>query len=51
MNNWLSNSTFLAYAITSLVLCGNLLFLWGYSGAARGKTKTAMNEWLMIRGA
>jgi hypothetical protein len=29
MNNWLNNSTSLAYAITSLVLCGNLLFLWG----------------------
>ena len=42
MNNWLNNSTFLVYAITCLVLCVNLLFLWGYSGAARGKTKTAM---------
>lgn len=49
MNNWLNNSTFLAYAITCLVLCGNLLFLWGYSGAARAKTKTAMNEEDAIR--
>ena len=44
MNNWLSNPAFLVYAITCLVLCVNLLFLWGYSGAARGKTKTAINE-------
>lgn len=49
MNNWLNNSTFLVYAITCLVLCGNLLFLWGYSGAARAKTKTAMNEEDAIR--
>ena len=49
MNNWLNNSTFLAYAITCLVLCGNLLFLWGYSGAARAKTRTAMNEEDAIR--
>ena len=44
MNNWLNNPAFLVYAITCLVLCVNLLFLWGYSGAARGKTKTAINE-------
>jgi glutathione S-transferase len=44
MNNWLSNPAFLVYAITCLVLCGNLLFLWGYSGAARAKTKIAINE-------
>jgi len=39
----LNNPAFLAYAVTSLVLCANLLFLWAYSGATRGKTKTAMN--------
>ena len=44
MNNWLNNSAFLAYAISCLVLCANLLFLWGYSGATRGKSKTTMNE-------
>ncbi len=44
MNNWLSNPAFLVYAVTCLVLCINLLFLWAYSGATRGKTKTAMNE-------
>ncbi len=44
MSNWLNNPSFIAYAITCLILCVNLLFLWGYSGASRGKTKTAMNE-------
>jgi uncharacterized MAPEG superfamily protein len=44
MNNWLSNPAFLVYAITCLVLCVNLLFLWGYSGAGRAKTKIAINE-------
>lgn len=33
-----------AYAIACLALCANLLFLWAYSGATRGKTKTAINE-------
>ena len=49
MNNWLNNPSFIAYAISCLVLCANLLFLWGYSGASRGKTKTAMNEEDAIR--
>lgn len=44
MNTWLSNSAFIAYAITCLLLCANLLILWGYSGAARGKIKTSLNE-------
>lgn len=44
MNNWLNNPTFVIYAITCLVLCGNLLFLWAYSGAKRGKTRTSPNE-------
>ena len=44
MYNWLNNPVFVVYAITCLVLCANLLFLWGYSGATRGKTRTAMNE-------
>ena len=34
----------LAYSITCLVLSGNLIFLWAYSGAVRGKTKTAINQ-------
>lgn len=44
MNNWLGNPTFVAYAISCVVLCGNLLFLWGYSGAARNKTKSTPNK-------
>ena len=44
MSNWLKNPAFLVYAITCLILCVNLLFLWGYSGVVRAKTKTAMNE-------
>lgn len=43
MQDWNSNPTFVAYAISCLVLCGNLLFLWTRSGAARGRSKTTMN--------
>jgi microsomal prostaglandin-E synthase 1 len=43
MDTLLLKPTFVVYAITALVLCANLLFLWGYSGAVRGKTKTAIN--------
>ena len=39
----LNNPTFVAYAIISLVLVANLLFLWVYSGAVRARTKTAVN--------
>lgn len=44
MNNSMSNPAFVAYAVTCLVLCLNLLFLWVYSGAQRSRTKTAINE-------
>jgi prostaglandin-E synthase 1 len=44
MENWLNNPTFVVYAITAVVLNINLLFVWGYSGAARAKTKTAVNK-------
>jgi uncharacterized MAPEG superfamily protein len=44
MNHWLNNPAFLVYAITCLILCVNLLSLWAYSGVARARTKTAMNE-------
>ncbi len=44
MQNWLSNPTFVVYAITCLVLCANLMFLWGFSGGVRGKTQTALNS-------
>jgi uncharacterized MAPEG superfamily protein len=43
MDSWVDNPTFVVYAVTCLVLCTNLLFLWGYSGAVRAKTKTAIN--------
>jgi microsomal prostaglandin-E synthase 1 len=38
-----SNPTFVYYVISVVALSGLLLFLWAYSGAVRGKTKTAMN--------
>ncbi len=38
-----SHPAFLVYAITTLVLCLNLMFLWVYSGTVRGKTKTTTN--------
>lgn len=44
MNNMLTDPAFVAYAITCLVLCANLLFLWVYSGALRGQSRTVMNE-------
>jgi hypothetical protein len=42
MNNWLNNPAFVVYAITCLVLCLNLLFLWGYSArrAARARLRS-----------
>jgi uncharacterized MAPEG superfamily protein len=39
----MTSPSFLPFAISSIVLALNLLFLWGWSGAVRGKTKTAMN--------
>lgn len=43
MDNWLTHQAFVAYAISCLILCVNLLFLWGYSGAVRGKVKSTPN--------
>jgi uncharacterized MAPEG superfamily protein len=37
------NPAFTWYAITCLVLCLNLVFLWAYSGSARSRTGTAIN--------
>jgi uncharacterized MAPEG superfamily protein len=34
---------FVAYAVCMLVLSANLIFLWVYSGAVRGGTKTTPN--------
>jgi glutathione S-transferase len=44
MHNLLTNQTFVVYTIAALVLCANLLGLWAFSGFARAKTKTAINE-------
>jgi prostaglandin-E synthase 1 len=39
----LNSPTFVAYAVSSVALCCNLLFLWAYSGAARNKVKSTPN--------
>jgi uncharacterized MAPEG superfamily protein len=44
MNSSLSNPAFVVYAIACLILSVNVLFLWGYSGFVRYRTKTVMNE-------
>jgi len=44
MQTWSSNPTFVAFAVTTLVLCGNLSYLWAKSGAVRGRSKTVMNH-------
>ena len=44
MNSFLSNPVFTGYAITALLLCVNLLILWGYSGSVRGKSKKSPND-------
>lgn len=38
-----TNPTFVAYAVSMLVLALNLLVVWSYSGVVRGKTKTTPN--------
>lgn len=37
------NPSFLIYSASMLVLCLNILLLWAYSGAVRGKTKVTPN--------
>jgi prostaglandin-E synthase 1 len=44
MQNLTSNPAFVAYALSLIVLSLNMLVLWAYSGAARGKTNTTPNE-------
>jgi prostaglandin-E synthase 1 len=44
MPSLVANPAFVAYALSLVVLSLNLLVLWGYSGAVRGKTKTTPNE-------
>src|SRR5262245_11646626 len=41
--NLTTNPAFTMYAIAILVLTFNMLFLWGYSGGVRGKSKTTPN--------
>ena len=38
-----SNPAFQAYAVMAIVLSLNMLFLWAYSGAVRGKSNTTPN--------
>lgn len=38
-----SNPTFVYYVLSVVALSGLMLLLWAFSGAVRGKTKTAMN--------
>lgn len=44
MTNLASQPAFVAYAVSLIVLSLNLLFLWGYSGGVRSKTKTTPNK-------
>jgi uncharacterized MAPEG superfamily protein len=44
MQAWLNNPAFVVYAITTVILSANLLFVWAYSGATRAKTKVAINK-------
>jgi prostaglandin-E synthase 1 len=39
-----TSPAFVAYAITSVILCLNLLVLWAFSGGVRTRTKTAVNS-------
>jgi len=44
MQSMATNPAFLAYAAMLIVLSLNMLVLWAYSGAVRGKTKTTPNR-------
>jgi uncharacterized MAPEG superfamily protein len=39
----MNSPLFIAYAITALLLCLNLIVLWAMSGGVRAGTKTALN--------
>ncbi len=43
MSSLTANPSFLVYSAAMVVLCLNMLGLWGYSGAVRSKTKTTPN--------
>jgi microsomal prostaglandin-E synthase 1 len=44
VQNLTTSPAFAIYCLTAVALSLNLLGLWGYSGAARGKTKTTPNS-------
>lgn len=39
-----TNTSFLIYSVTMVVLCLNVLGLWVYSGSVRAKSKTTPND-------
>lgn len=43
MERLTQNPAFVIYCLAAVVLCLNLLGLWGYSGVVRSGTKTTMN--------
>jgi uncharacterized MAPEG superfamily protein len=43
MNNWTSLPAFGTYAVSCLVLCTLMLFIWVYSGAVRNQVKSTPN--------
>jgi microsomal prostaglandin-E synthase 1 len=43
MSAGLANPSFDVYALTCVILCINLLFLWAYSGSTRAKGGIAIN--------
>lgn len=43
MEDVASQPSFPIYALSAVVLCLNMLGLWGWSGGVRGKTKTTPN--------
>jgi prostaglandin-E synthase 1 len=44
MTPLVASPAFVAYAVSLIVLSLNMLLLWAYSGAVRGKTKTTPNK-------
>jgi uncharacterized MAPEG superfamily protein len=44
MTSFAAQPAFVAYVVTLIVLCLNMLLLWAYSGAVRGKVKATTNQ-------
>jgi microsomal prostaglandin-E synthase 1 len=38
------NPAFVVYSVSMIILCLNILALWGYSGSVRAKEKVTLNE-------